>query len=265
MTKILWALGTRILKFGHRKSMKNVSKDNAAFSLIEVLVSLLIISILVSILVPSLMYARDASRTVLCSANLRQTSIGWRMYVDDNRQFPQYTQQPDWHYGGADFVGADHRPRLDPNRPINEYLVDENAQNSSRIALLFRCPSDSGVFIRDTQRQRYRRSILNDQTCFEFFGTSYRANMRLLDSTEAGYDKWNRPLTESQIFADPSRLLLMGDAAWFYATSDPDSNDAALEASWHNKPDAGNMLAVDGSVRFLDFTESSRFTIDPRK
>lgn len=246
-------------------SMKNVSRNNAAFSLIEVLVSLLIIAILVSILVPSLIYARDASRTVLCSANLRQTSIGWRMYIDDNRQFPQYTQQPDWHYGGAAFSGIDRKPRLDRQRPINEYIVGEDAQDSSRFALLFRCPSDTGVFIRDTQRQSDRRSILNDQSCFEFFGTSYRANLRLLDSTTAGFDNSSQPLTEAQIFTDPSRLLLMGDAAWFYATADPDSNDAALEAAWHNKPDAGNMLAVDGSVRFLDFTASGRFTVDPMK
>ena len=89
--------------------------------------------------------------------------------------------------------------------------------------------------------------------------------MRLLDSTKAGFDKSSRPLTEAQIFADPSRLLLMGDSAWFYATAEPNSNDAALEAAWHNKPDAGNMLAVDGSVRFLDFTASGRFTVNPLK
>jgi hypothetical protein len=62
-----------------------------------------------------------------------------------------------------------------------------------------------------------------------------------------------------------SRLLLTGDATWYYATQPSDSPDARFEAMWHQKRDFGNMLAVDGSVRHVDFAaDASEFFLSPR-
>lgn len=55
------------------------------FTLIEVLVVVVIIALLTAILMPSMARARESSRGVVCSSNLRQISIGWAMYAEQYR------------------------------------------------------------------------------------------------------------------------------------------------------------------------------------
>jgi prepilin-type N-terminal cleavage/methylation domain-containing protein len=52
------------------------------FTLIELLVVISIIALLLSILMPSLSKVKDQAKSVVCSANLRQISIGLQMYTD---------------------------------------------------------------------------------------------------------------------------------------------------------------------------------------
>jgi prepilin-type N-terminal cleavage/methylation domain-containing protein/prepilin-type processing-associated H-X9-DG protein len=55
------------------------------FTLIELLVVIAIIAVLIGILLPALGSARQTSRTLMCLSNLRQLSMGWSMYADENR------------------------------------------------------------------------------------------------------------------------------------------------------------------------------------
>jgi prepilin-type N-terminal cleavage/methylation domain-containing protein len=236
----------------------------AGFSLVELLVSLAIVSILVGLLLPLLSMARDAARTTLCASNLKQIGFAWQLYLDEHGQFPRHGAMPDFTYGGVEFVGPQKRPVLAAGRPINHYLTEEQFFHAESFALMYRCPSDRGVFDR---RGGHPVSALGDLTCFEYFGTSYRGNIYLMDSTRAGIDPLGRPLRlhETDGVA-PSRLLLTGDAGWFYATRRPGEPGSEFEASWHGKPGGGNMLAVDGSVRFIEFEpgETSRYALFPR-
>jgi len=239
------------------------------FSLLELLVSVAVVAILVSLILPVLIHARESGYRAVCASNLRQINVGWSSYLQNHKErFPQFGEQPDWSYGGADFVGPDARPVLASDRPINPYLI-ENAGlgQSEELAAMFHCPSDSGIHARNARvRGRNPASILAGETCFREFGTSYRANGMLLNSTLAGLDGFNRPLYLHEVQVDPSRLLLTGDAAWYYATRAPGNAEATLEASWHGGTDAGNMLAVDGSTRFIRFGEwqQSNIAIEPR-
>lgn len=277
-----------------------------AFSLIELLVAIAVIAVLLALLLPALSHARKLSYQVVCANNLRQISVGWTSYVQDNKDtfpvilptkpvgglspkpnFPddqddEPAVDPSWSYGGATFRGSDRTPVLASDRPINRYLADRfdtqastsntqtaSGSSSDPLAHLFRCPADIGVYERNrTVRGQSPPSVLpNRGSCFQTYGNSYRANPFLQNAQLAGMDDRPRALKLHEVQVDVSRLLVLGDSAWFYATRPENDPDRPLEASWHKSTDAGNMLAADGSVRFSNFgawPQTSEFAVHPR-
>ncbi len=239
-----------------------------AFTVIELLISIAIVAILVGILLPALGIARETAHTSLCASNLKQIGTAWQLYLEEHDQFPRHTSAPDWRYGGVVFVGADQRAILDVQRPINAYMESGlPTGEAGPVTRLFECPSDKGIFPRSSSVKHAPPSILpGGATAYEHFGTSYRANPFLMDSTAAKIDALKRPLTLSEIdiAVNASRMLLMGDPVWFYASMPEGTTDPALDASWHRRRGAGNMLAVDGSIRFMEFSPGSKdVTLSP--
>jgi prepilin-type N-terminal cleavage/methylation domain-containing protein/prepilin-type processing-associated H-X9-DG protein len=55
-----------------------------AFTLIELLVVIAIIAILMAILMPALKRAKEQGQRAVCQGNLRQLSMAWLMYADEN-------------------------------------------------------------------------------------------------------------------------------------------------------------------------------------
>lgn len=246
------------------------------FTLIELLICLFVVAVLLGLMLPVLTGARAAGYRSVCATNQRQIGIAFVLYLQDNKEsLPQYANAPemsDWKYGGAAVASAGgvapQSVMLDAGRPINRYIDNSrDGRASPETVMLFSCPADRGVFARaSASATRGATSILERGTCFREYGTSYRANANLLDSTVAGIDEVSRPLKLSDIVTNHSRLLLLGDSAWYYATRDAGKPDASFEASWHQTQDAGNMLAIDGSTRFVKFAEpdTTAFTILPR-
>ena len=61
------------------------SRSRRAFTLVELLVVIGIIALLISILMPALNNARTQARTTQCLSNIRQVTIAFQMYVNNNK------------------------------------------------------------------------------------------------------------------------------------------------------------------------------------
>lgn len=57
--------------------------DRAAFTLIDLIVSIGVMVVLISLLAPSLRAARESARRVSCSSNIRQVGYAMQMYASD--------------------------------------------------------------------------------------------------------------------------------------------------------------------------------------
>ena len=59
-------------------------RGNRAFTLIELLVVIAVIALLMAILIPVLRSARERAQRVVCLSNLRQLTLAWVAYAEDN-------------------------------------------------------------------------------------------------------------------------------------------------------------------------------------
>jgi prepilin-type N-terminal cleavage/methylation domain-containing protein/prepilin-type processing-associated H-X9-DG protein len=59
-------------------------RKHNAFTLIELLVVIAIIAILMAVLMPALKRAREGGKRASCLSNLKQLTLGWSMYADEN-------------------------------------------------------------------------------------------------------------------------------------------------------------------------------------
>lgn len=59
-------------------------RKKKAFTLIELLVVIAIIALLLSVVMPALKKAKEAAKNTMCKSNLRQLTLGMRLYAESN-------------------------------------------------------------------------------------------------------------------------------------------------------------------------------------
>jgi prepilin-type processing-associated H-X9-DG protein len=123
-----------------------------AFTLIELLVIIAIIAILAALLLPALKGAKEESLGIKCMSNMRQMTLGWRMYAQDNREFIVLASA-----GTAEGIDNDPLSQYAWTQQIEDY--SDNAYNYDPSVditvgplypyinsyMVYRCPSDTSV------------------------------------------------------------------------------------------------------------------------
>jgi prepilin-type N-terminal cleavage/methylation domain-containing protein/prepilin-type processing-associated H-X9-DG protein len=122
-------------------------RTRTAFTLIELLVVIAIIAILMAVLMPSLNRARESGKRASCQSNVKQLTLAWNMYADENDDKIVNAATGYSNYTGGDW--GDHAREI---AWISEYSRDDyNVQMRGikggafwpfmRTEKIYRCPT----------------------------------------------------------------------------------------------------------------------------
>lgn len=229
------------------------------FTLIELLVVIAIIAMLLAILLPGLRKAKSITKRVICQTNLRQLTLAWNMYIEDNDGKFYQGVNTNLYYGGWKGL-KDESPRV-----LNSYVNLPETINNEDGAKVFHCPADKGGV----------PGPYLYETAYRTLGTSYQTNIFLIGQDACGpfspetgtldlaISEQLKNLKEADV-NNPSRLLLIGDYGWinqWKPVLHPVQEWKDL-AEWHDRVDSHNMSFLDGHVEFLTVHKGVYMTSD---
>jgi len=210
-----------------------VAEKRTGFTLIELLVVVAIIAILAAMLLPALSQARERARQATCISNLKQISVVFFMYIQDEKElFPGAcnTPQPAWQGRRFAAILSDY---LEPSRP---------GAGDRTLAKVWNCPTIYKKVPYYTNNAPYYRRI------WDITESSYGWNFSMANS--AGYPAWYGPFKYRGKALD--KVILLTETCWWANSGYDVSSGGSFDAYWGIPSKAHgeflNCLFLDGHV-----------------
>jgi len=211
----------------------------AAFSLVELLISISVISILMCLIMPAVGRARSTARSIQCLGNLRQLIAGWDFYAEDFRDYcmPQvwFQHNPPLYWWGTNGTPSDYTvgflyPYLAmgagrdnvfdcPEQPWGSYIPQGMAQAPTTTYGyngMYLCPPASGWSWGSTSRRWLTLGVIQSpsqvfvlaDTLADFGWSALPRNNCLLDGPQYPFGSWPRNPWPSHAFRHRGRSCI---------------------------------------------------------
>jgi prepilin-type N-terminal cleavage/methylation domain-containing protein/prepilin-type processing-associated H-X9-DG protein len=239
-----------------------------AFTLVELLVVIAIIGILIALLLPAVQAAREATRRMSCSNNLRQMGIGLHNYHAAHQCFPPGGIEPRtplkpagrqlaWSVFLLPFAEQQNvYAMLDTGKAFDS---PANAAGAATVLSLYLCPSTP------------HQTLLHDGRGACDYGGIYGERITSPNNPPKGAMLYDRAIRIAEITDGTSHTLLVSedsgfaDGQWINARNVfdqayPINQAPSFENDIRSKhPGGANGLLADGAARFLP--ETTKLTV----
>lgn len=255
--------------------IKKQDNRSKGFTLVELLVVIAIIAILLSVLTPALRKAKEQAQIVLCKSNLKQYSLGMKMYLDDNKDHFPHPELVylDWTKYSSGEIGSWGNWYCRWHHPESKWEFNGQLWPYLAAANCHMCPTFLRVATRDGCQWCNVNSGINYVPRYTYSQNTYLGHYAFSSSSgscgQRGTIKLSGVKSPAQtlMFTEENTLKIDGyntfglnDNVFLPSRGAGTSGDVI--GSFHNAKSGdrtsgkGHVLFVDGSIDLKSYTES---------